>query len=459
MTVHATFETLRPAPAWRAIPKYYAFRAVHELHHLACWLKNLVIRSKVKGKNNSILIVVGGGPAAGIPNAIRSATLTALRNGFKVYAAIKGFGGVRDNHLVELTYQDVWNLKHSKTNLIQTARFKTDKAALDAIEKNIKARNIVGVVTIGGDDTASNAKAMEDRGIPVHSLTKTIDDDVLSSEFIDHTFGWDTAAGLAGNTISNYVNDTWTENRWFIVRIMGRGSGSLAMETAVRAGAHEFIIPEEFAEGKCTIAAIKERVMKTMGERVALGMNYGVIVLAEGLEEKVKEEIAARLAIEGVVIQRDISKNISLNDLPEQIHEIVVEELGGNRIKQFKGKRVNLEAIGYDFRTANPSKVDIRITSREGRAAVQFIMSGHSSSMVSYKNDHVLRVPFSTKGVFEWDEEKKEIRLVTRKVDVKSEAYRIAREKIRANFLNPLPANSEVGPGWLKKVEEARLAA
>jgi 6-phosphofructokinase 1 len=460
MTIHATYKQKTPMPTWKKIPAYYAFRAAHEMHHLASWFKNLLIKPAVSGKNKSVLIVVGGGPAPGIPNAVRSATLTALRNGFKVYGAIKSFGGAADGTIVELTYKDVWNLKHSKTNLIQTARFKMTEKALTAIIKNILSRNIVGVVTIGGDDTATTGKKLQERGIPVFSLTKTVDDDVLSAEFIDHTFGWDTATSLAGNIISNFVNDAYTENRWFVVRMMGRGSGSLALESAVRGGAHACIIPEEFAKGECTLAAIKERVRKTIEERKALGMNYGVIVLAEGLEEAIKEEIGRLLEAKGLNVPRDVQNNISLNDLPPgfQIHEIVVDDLPGNRAKVIHGKKVNLEAIGYDFRTANPSRQDIRITSREGRAAIQFLMAGKPSSMVSYKYDNALGVPYETPGVFAWDDEKQENRLVTRQVDVESESYKNNRDKLRLNFLSPLPANSEVDPAWLVKVEAAKAA-
>src|SRR3989339_1753790 len=273
----------------RELPRAVSL-SYHGLALATTSVKNRLIRPKSSVKK--IVIVVGGGPAPGIPNAIRSIALEAIRNGIKVYQAQEGINGLIDNNLFELTFDDVWNLKHSKRNPGKTSRqIPNTPDKIDKVKATLKRHGIDKIITIGGDDTAYVAKLLSLEGYTVASLTKTIDDDVLPYQYIDHTFGWDTAAEVIGNEINSLVHGAWALPTWFIVRSMGRASGSLALEAARRGGAHICLIPEQFKNSQLTIKALQDEAKRQMQARVDLGFNYGVVVVSEGFEIPLAQEI------------------------------------------------------------------------------------------------------------------------------------------------------------------------
>lgn len=378
--------------------KYAAFWTGHQVARLAYKLKNLAcqlsgIHRKFTDKN--IVILLSGGPAPGVPNAIRSAAVIAMRNGFKVYGARRGVKSLIAGEIDPLTYGDVWHLKQAKEPPITSTRRKPTRKDLEKISTNLENLKISGIITIGGDGTAALARCLQVLQIPVFSLTKTIDNDVLPSKFIGQTFGFDTAAEVIAYEIENLVVGAKMRQCWFFVRTMGRASGALAQEAARRGGAEEiYIIPEQFEGQDFSIAILQEKVKAIMEERARQGKNFGVIVLSEGLEVLLLKELKAC----GIRIDKDPSGQVSQDRLEMKCHDIAVEAFEDQK---FRGRRIILKNLGYEARTANPTPTDIRLTSLQGRWAIRSLLRGKESSLVTVKNDQPRLVPFSTPGIFD----------------------------------------------------------
>lgn len=400
--------------------KFAFYWSGFQLTHLACWLKNLVIKPKVQ--NKSIVIFVAGGNAPGIANAVRSATITALRNGFKVYAAKEGITSLINNNLTELQYKDVWHLKRKRSSGLKIERHRPTEKELGQIKQNLTSRGIAGVVAIGGDGTAALSKKIEDQGVKIFSLTKTIDDDILPANYIDRSFGWSSTAEFMAIEIDNLFGDSDNRNSWFFARTFGRGSGSLALEAARRSEITlAVILPEHFPNG-LTMKGLQEKVLATMTNIKEMGHKNGVIVFSEGLELLMIKELEQEKEL-----RRDSSGNVCQDQLGrKQCHHIALQAFPDGL---FDGKKIILKELDYEARGWKPNKYDLFLTSRQGRAAVRGIMKGQESSIVAVKNNRINYVPYSTEGIFD-----KNGNLIKRQVDIQSLQYLAAMQEIGARM-------------------------
>ena len=222
----------------------------------------------------AIAVITSGGDSPGMNAAARAVVRTALYEGVKVFGVKNGYKGLINDDIEELNSQSVADLIQRGGTFLGTARsekFRTPEGRQIAYN-NLQARNIEGLVIIGGDGSLrGGASFSKEYQIPIVGLPGTIDNDVWGS---DYTIGADTAANTILEAI-NKLRDTASAHRRIIaVEVMGRKSGWLAMTTGIAGGAEYVLVPE--------VKFDLDEMCHELREAYDRGKRYSIIVVAEG---------------------------------------------------------------------------------------------------------------------------------------------------------------------------------
>ncbi len=249
-----------------------------------------------------IAILTSGGDAPGMNAAIRAVTRKAIHEGMEVYGINYGYAGLVAGDIRKLDVADVGDKIQRGGTFLYSARypeFATEKGQLKGIEQ-LKKFGIEGLVVIGGDGSYQGALALTKRGFPAVGLPGTIDNDIPGTDF---TIGFDTAINTVLESVDR-IRDTATSHvRTFIIEVMGRGAGDIALWAGVAGGADEIIIPEHEFDMKAVAQKIKEGRDR--------GKKHCLIILAEGVmggndfAEKLAEygDFHARVTVLGHVVR------------------------------------------------------------------------------------------------------------------------------------------------------------
>lgn len=369
-----------------------------------------------------LAILVGGGPAPGINTVISSAAIAAINHGFKVVGVLDGFKWLvrRDpSHIRPLTIGDVSMIHLMGGSVLGTARENPTKseAAMTAVIETLKSIGVTHLVTIGGDDTAlsSSRVALTSEGhIKTVHVPKTIDNDLPLPSHIP-TFGFQTARHVGVELVRNLAEDARSTKRWCLVVAMGRKAGHLALGIGKAAGTTLTVIGEEFPTETVKFSHICDILEGAIIKRRATDHHYGVAVLAEGLIDKLDPQELAGLQD----VERDDHGHIRFAEV-DLARKIKVEVQG--RLSQ-RGIRLTMtnKNLGYELRCADPIAFDAAYCRDLGHSAIQFLVAGGNSAMVSVQDGKLVPLPFDT--IRDPETGKTNIRLV----DTQKESYRVAR--------------------------------
>ncbi|CAM3107851.1 6-phosphofructokinase [Lactobacillus bombicola] len=219
-------------------------------------------------------ILTSGGDAPGMNAAIRAVTKTAIHHGLGVVGIRYGFAGLVAGDFVTLTAENVDHLINLGGTFLYSARY-PEFAQKDVQEKGVeqlKKHDIDTVIVIGGDGSYHGALALTRLGINSIGLPGTIDNDIPYTEY---TIGLDTACQTAMQAIDKIRDTASSHHRVFIVNVMGRNCGDIAMRVGLASGADAIVVPEQSYD-------IKE-IAETLKRGFADGKDNGIIVLAEGV--------------------------------------------------------------------------------------------------------------------------------------------------------------------------------
>jgi len=230
------------------------------------------IPNKIKLK--SIAVLTSGGDAPGMNAAVRAVVRYGIANGAEVHGIYKGYSGLLEGQIEKLNLSSVANIIQRGGTVIKTARcpafFK--KEARRQAADILRARGIEGLVVVGGDGSFAGAALMEkETGFKTIGLPGTIDNDIPGTE---DTIGFDTAVNTALEAIDRIRDTASSHDRLFLVEVMGRNSGNIALYTGMGGGAETIVVPEDPASVS-KIAKAVERGMKR-------GKSSSIIVVAEG---------------------------------------------------------------------------------------------------------------------------------------------------------------------------------
>ncbi len=285
---------------------------------------------------------------AGINTAIRAVVRTAYHYGVDVLGVVKGYEGLINGDFIPLDRRSVSGILNLGGSILKTARSKRfkDKEFQKMAVRNIRENSIDGLIVIGGNGSLTGAHILvENYGIPTIGVPATIDNDING---VDLTIGADTAVNVALDAIDKIRDTALSLERIFVVEVMGRNSGYIALQVALAGGCEEVLLPE------------REHDIVKMSEEIKAGNAMGkvswIVIVAEG---------KARASV-----------------IAETITEIT-------------GLETREAVLGHIQRGGRPTALDRILASRLGSYAVDLIKDGKTGLCVHLENDHEAAFPLS----------------------------------------------------------------
>lgn len=297
-------------------------------------------------------MLTSGGDAPGMNSAIRAVTRAAIYHGIEVYAIHRGYLGLMNNEITPFHTEDVSNIVQRGGTILKTARcadFKTPEGRRQAYE-NMVFHGIDSLVVIGGDGTLSGARVFaQEFNVPIVGIPGTIDNDLSGT---DSTIGYATALNTIMDAVDKLRDTASSHNRLFVVEVMGRDAGFLALNGAIASGAEVAIIPE-YKEAE-------EEISKMIASGFRKSKNSSIVMVAESEATGGAMGVAKRLE----------------EAHPEYDVRVVI--------------------LGHIQRGGSPCAQDRILASRMGVAAVDALIDGQRNIMIGIVNDNLVHVPFST---------------------------------------------------------------
>ncbi|MFN7036530.1 MAG: 6-phosphofructokinase [Bellilinea sp.] len=222
-----------------------------------------------------IAVLTSGGDAPGMNAAIRAVVRTAAVRGWEVYGVRNGYEGLIDGKLFPLGARDVGGILQRGGTILGSARsaeFKTEAGQLKAI-RSLNQFGIEGLVVIGGNGSQTGSLALHRHGFPVVGVASTIDNDLYGS---DITIGVDTALNIALEAIDRLKITASSHQRAFLVEVMGRDCGYLALMASIAGGAEAVVIPE--------VEIDPEEIAQRLVKAYERGKAHAIVVVAEGAQ-------------------------------------------------------------------------------------------------------------------------------------------------------------------------------
>ena len=300
--------------------------------------------AKVKSANKEVInvgVILSGGQAPGGHNVISGLFdgLKSLNKANRLYGFLMGPGGLVDHNYMELTGDIIDQYRNTGGfDIIGSGRTKLE--TVDQFEKGleiIKELNIRAIVIIGGDDSNTNACVLAEyykakgAGVQVIGCPKTIDGD-LKNDWIETSFGFDTACKVYSEVIGNIQRDTNSAKKyWHFIKLMGRSASHIALECALQTQPNYCIISEEVEANNKSLNDIVAEIAQVVADRAADGNNFGSVLIPEGLIEFIP-------AMKKLIAELNdmLAKFPEIKDMePDTQHQFVVNQLNPENAETF----------------------------------------------------------------------------------------------------------------------------
>ncbi len=329
-----------------------------------------------------IAINTGGGDAPGLNAVIRSAVLAALDRGWEIYGLKKGYSELLAGHEPRLLRaEDVRGITHLGGTILGTTNkgnpfefpVQKEDGSWDAVDRSgeiisaAKRLGIEALIAIGGDGSMRIAHRLSQLGLPVVGVPKTIDNDLAGTVV---TFGFDTAVGVATEAIDRLHSTAEAHERVFVVELMGRYAGWIALHAGLAGTADVILIPEI----PFTMDSVAAKILR----REKAGRGFSIVVVAEGAKP-----VGGTLSTRG---GKEIGREVRLGGIAEQVAAAITEDTG---------KETRAVVLGHVQRGGSPSARDRILAQRFGAAAVRVLAEGQSNVMVALDPPTVRTVPLA----------------------------------------------------------------
>ena len=294
-------------------------------------------------------VLTSGGDSPGMNAAIRAVVRTGIYSGLEVYGIMRGYTGMVEGDIQKMESRSVANIIQRGGTILKTSRsneFLTEAGRKNAYE-HLKKFGIDGLVIIGGDGSFRGAQTFSNEfDIPCIGLPGTIDKDIAGTDF---TIGFDTAVNTAVEAIDKIRDTADAHDRLFIIEVMGRDAGYIALHSGISTGAEHILIPEKKTDVIDLVASLHEK------ERRKKLVN--MIVVAEGEDFGGADELAKHIK----------------KEMPQQ--------------------EVRVCILGHIQRGGSPSCFDRVIASRMGYHAVECLLEGRYNVFVGIVNNKMHYIP------------------------------------------------------------------
>ncbi|ANU11394.1 6-phosphofructokinase [Planococcus antarcticus DSM 14505] len=287
-------------------------------------------------------VLTSGGDSPGMNAAIRAVVRKGIFHGIEVAGVYSGYQGLIEGTIKTLEAGDVGDIIQRGGTKLYSARceeFRTNEGQLKAIEQ-MKKQGLEGLVVIGGDGSYRGAMALTEKGFPCIGVPGTIDNDIPGT---DYTIGFDTALNTVIEAIDKIRDTATSHERTFIVEVMGRDAGDLALWAGLAGGAETILIPEETYD-------IDEMIVRLQKGRDR-GKRHSIIIVAEGV-------------------------------------------MGGNELADLIKEKADIETrvsvLGHIQRGGSPTARDRVLGSLFGARAVEVLLNGGGGRAIGMKNHQVV---------------------------------------------------------------------
>lgn len=292
-------------------------------------------------KMKKIVVLTSGGDSPGMNAAIRAVVRTGIFHGLEVFGVERGYAGLIEGQIFPMNISSVGGIMQRGGTILKTSRcekFKT-KEGLDIALQKLKEFNIDGLVTIGGDGTLRGIRELSALGVKTIGVPATIDNDLSKT---DMAIGVDTALNTVIGAIDKIKDTASSHERAFIIEVMGKNSGYLALMGGIAGGVEVVLIPE--------ISYNLREISLKLKEGYQRGKTHCIIIIAEGVGKTY-----------------EVSKF-----LEDKI-----------------GFETRVTILGYLQRGGSPSAFDRLLASRLGAAAVEHLLKGETSKMVGLMGNKI----------------------------------------------------------------------
>ncbi|MEJ6980985.1 6-phosphofructokinase [Pedobacter sp. P351] len=296
----------------------------------------------------NIGVLTSGGDAPGMNAAIRAVVRAGLYYNLEVTGIMRGFEGMVNGEFVSMDRKSVGNIIQRGGTILKTFRsesFRTKDGRMQAYEQ-LRKNSIDAVVVIGGEGSFTGAQVfIQEFNYPIVGIPGTIDNDLIGTDF---TIGYDTAINNVIDAVDKIRDTAESHDRLFIVEVMGRDSGLIALRSGIGAGAEAILIPESKTDIECLFKRLEE------GRK---DKSSKIIIVAEG-------DNAGGFEIASMIKER------------------------------FPNYDTRLSILGHIQRGGRPTCMDRVLASRVGVAAVEALISGRKGEMIGIVNGNIHYTPF-----------------------------------------------------------------
>jgi 6-phosphofructokinase 1 len=297
-----------------------------------------------------IAVLTSGGDAPGMNAAIRAATRTAVQRGTAVLGVRRGYAGLIDGDFVPLSARDVAGIIEFGGTMLESDRcleFKTPEGRARA-RGQLERAEVEGLIVVGGDGSQAGALALSNEGFKVNGVASTIDNDLPGS---DVTIGVDTAINVALEAVDRLRTTASSHRRLFIVEVMGRHCGYLALAAGLAGGAEVIVAPEHELS--------PQRVVDLLHEARLRGKRHAVVVVAEGARTN------------GQVLFQHL----------REVHAVDFDP--------------RLTILGHIQRGARPGAFDRLLATRLAARATEMLVTGKSGFLIGLRNGAATATPLA----------------------------------------------------------------
>lgn len=327
-----------------------------------------------------VALSTGGGDAPGLNAVIRAAVLSGINAGWEMYGVRKGFAGLLgEDEVVRLTTESVRGIGHTGGTMLRTTNRGNPCAypmlqadgtyqlvdRSDEVVARARALGIDALIVIGGDGTLGIGKVLNDKGLPVVGVPKTIDNDVSGTIT---TFGFDTAVQTALDALDKLHTTAESHDRVIVMEVMGRHSGFIALHSGIAGSADVILIPE--------IPYDIDKVCDKVMTRIRAGRNFSIVVVAEGAAPTGGAHSVMGTSLPG--------QSVRVGGIADTLaHEIQART----------GQETRSLVLGHLQRGGQPTGYDRFLATRFGGAAIRAVAQGKWGHMMALQSPHIVAIP------------------------------------------------------------------
>ncbi|MDX6152016.1 6-phosphofructokinase [Marinococcus sp. PL1-022] len=287
-------------------------------------------------------VLTSGGDSPGMNAAIRAVVRKAIYHDLEVYGIQYGYAGLIEGDIEKMELGDVGDIIHRGGTKLYTARceeFRTPEGRQKAVDQ-LNARGIEALVVIGGDGSFRGAEKLTELGYPTIGVPGTIDNDIPGT---DYTIGFDTALNTVIDAIDKIRDTATSHERTYVIEVMGRNAGDLALWSGLADGAETILIPEEEYD--------MDQVVSRLRRGHARGKKHSIIIIAEGVGSGTEF---------------------------------------GQKIQETTNLETRVTVLGHIQRGGSPTGFDRVLASRLGARAVELLLNGKEGRMVGIEKNEIV---------------------------------------------------------------------